>query len=523
MRLGIGSLGVAVAVPIGAMAIAWSGFGPLPLPAPTELLAQSLYLRGTKIGSYTDDDGAFVDFANGVIGQTTGTPGALVVDDGDDWMSGDQIEYNGGFWPVSQGGLNDLTYGASVAQGLDRLDQRVEAEGTDDTIVVVGYSQSAVILSQYKAQTANGNIVYVLISNPARPNGGILSRFRGFTIPIVDIPLSGPAPTTSPGWEPGDDPTTFDVTQQYDGWADFPVYPLNLLATGNAILGIVYLHGNYETEVDPAEDLAAGAPNTDTRDLGDTRYYTVGTDLLPLLRPMEQVGVPRPVLIALDAPLRVLVEQGYDRTVNPGESTPARLIRIANPITDAANFVNAIPVGVDDGLEAAGYGRPFGTTSAGMYGVGGPEITPPTESIATTRKAAENEAPQHEPASATEKPVSVAEPVKPDTDKVETDDSKPTPVTKPERRRTDRPKVRGPIDFGRSITKTISNAIRPVKPSENAADAPGADTSTGQKSAASKSEADKPAASENDASASHNATGKPDHGGGYVGKHRKSD
>lgn len=429
MRSKAGALGMAVAVPIVA-AVAWAGAGPLPLPivpAPTQLLAQSLYLRGTKIGSYTDDDGPFVNFSNKVINQATGSPGQLGVDDGDDWMSGDQVEYNGGFWPISKGGLDDLTYGESVEQGLDRLGQRIAAENPDETIVVVGYSQSAVILSKYKAETTRGNIVYVLVSNPARPNGGILSRFRGFTIPVLDIPLSGPAPTTSPGWEAGEDPTTFDVAQQYDGWADFPLYPLNVLATANAVLGIVYLHGNYESIVDPDTALAPGAAVTDSRTHGDTVYYTVGTDLLPLLRPLEQIGVPKPLLVALDAPLRVLVEQGYDRTLSPGESASARVLRIANPVTDLTNFVHAIPVGIDNGLEAAGYDRVLGTARAGMYGVGGPQPTPPSADAG--ENLARSEAPQ---------------------------------AKTPERRNTTRSPIRGPVKVNRSFAKSLPKPGAPA-------------------------------------------------------------
>lgn len=505
MRWRMSSLGMAVAAPLGAMALAWSGAGPIPLPtvpAPTELLAQSLYMRGTKIGGYTDDDAFFVKFANGVIAQTDGSANALTEDTGDDWMTGDQVEYNGGFWPVSHGGLNDLTYGASVEQGLGRLGERIAAEGTDDTVVVYGYSQSAVILSRYKAQTAQGNIVYVLVSNPTRPNGGILSRFRGFTIPIIDVPLSGPAPTTSPGWQEGDPPTTYDITQQYDGWADFPLYPLNVLATANAVMGIVYLHGSYETEVDPEHDLGLDAPNTDTDAFGDTHYYTVGTGLLPLLRPLEQIGVPRPVLLGFDAPLRVLVEQGYDRTINPGASTPARLIRNANPLNDIANFVNAIPVGIDDGLEAAGYGRPLNTTPAGMYGVGGPQVKPPSTDSAL-KPVPES---VQRPTSAEDRPVTDhADDVDHAGDVADEKAGDAPVVKKPDRRQAERPSTRRPVN----LTRAITTAIRGDKTT--------ADKTTSEMTAADKPESDPPAKK------LAKRTERPDRGGGYVGKHRKRE
>ena len=84
----------------------------------------------------------------------------------------------------------------------------------------------------------------MLRSNPSRPNGRILERFVGITIPILDITTTGATPTAGA--------VTYDFARQYDGWADFPAYPLNLLALANAIAGIYYLHGTYESQVDPA-------------------------------------------------------------------------------------------------------------------------------------------------------------------------------------------------------------------------------------------------------------------------------
>ncbi|WP_217696710.1 PE-PPE domain-containing protein [Mycobacterium sp. GA-1841] len=536
------SLGMAIAAPLGAATIAWSGAGPIPLPivpAPTELLAQSLYMRGTKIGGYTDDDTFFVNFVNGVITQTTGTPGDVAVDNGDDWMSGDQVEYNGGFWPVSHGGFNDLTYGASVQQGLDRLGQRVAAEDPDEHLVLVGYSQSAVILSQYKANTTNGNITYVMVSNPTRPNGGILSRFRGFTIPFLDIPLSGPAPTTSPGWEEGDPPTTYDVTQQYDGWADFPMYPLNVFATANAVLGIVYLHGNYETTVDPDTDLAPGAPNTDTDTYRDTTYYTVGTGLLPLLRPLEQIGIPRPLLLALDAPLRVVVEQGYDRTLSPGTDAAARLFRISNPITDLANFINAIPVGLDDGFEAAGMGRPFGTTSAGMYGVGGPAVQPPASELPTTQPDERQQQPESTPAKT---PLKGLTPVTPRQDNTNGSVDVPEDVGEPADTATPSPAAitvaRTKLRSTMGLTTSTVTAEETATAETKVAEAEALTTATEKADDEPKAAATEPADTEksetseqkgkitrstaNHAVRTERATDKPDRVRGYVGKHRKA-
>ena len=80
------------------------------------------------------------------------------------------------------------------------------------------------------------NVNFVLAGNPERPNGGILARFpAGTYIPILGI--TGGAVTAATG------APVVMVTQQYDGIADAPAYPLNLVADADAVLGAHYLHG----------------------------------------------------------------------------------------------------------------------------------------------------------------------------------------------------------------------------------------------------------------------------------------
>ena len=70
---------------------------------------------------------------------------------------------------------------------------------------------------------------------PNLPNGGLLARFPGLYVPILDWSFNGPAPTD----------TQFDtvvINRQYDFFADFPLYPINLVADLNAFLGFIYVH-----------------------------------------------------------------------------------------------------------------------------------------------------------------------------------------------------------------------------------------------------------------------------------------
>jgi hypothetical protein len=110
----------------------------------------------------------------------------------------------------------------------------------------------------------------------------------------------------------------------------------------------------------------------------DTTYYLAPTKLLPLLYPLAAVpAIGMPIAQLLDAPLRVLVDAGYDRTINPGQPTPAKYLYAPNPITTAINLAVAIPTGWDDAISYVSgdpLNRPFRTEPQPVYGVGGPPV-----------------------------------------------------------------------------------------------------------------------------------------------------
>ncbi|MCI4675228.1 PE-PPE domain-containing protein [Candidatus Mycolicibacterium alkanivorans] len=281
------------------------GLTPTVSSAPLLAAATVDYLRGTNIGR-TPTDEQYRAFIGQVL-EGTGTPA-------DPPTAAGNVPYNAGFWPVSHGLVFDFTWNASVAQGVQNLAAR-NPQGD----VIFGMSQGAVVASQYQAQHPQGTgNTFVLVENPARPNGGVLSRFAGLYIPILDITFAGATPDT------GD--TTVDVARQYDGWADFPTYPLNLLATANAILGMIDVHGPTQTQLTAADIEAAKAAGNGMyyQQRRDTTYYLIRTPRLPLLMPLSGI-VPDPILDALDPPLRALVELGYDRT-DYSQPTTARLL-----------------------------------------------------------------------------------------------------------------------------------------------------------------------------------------------------
>ena len=292
------------------------------------------------------------------------------------------------FFPV----YGTKTMDDSVAEGAANLDACVEGDdcvahiypdgpGTTSTYVVVGHSLGALTASLVKRDLIeryqddpdeSPDTSVILLANAMRPNGGVLARgFKGLTIPFLEITFYGATPTNTCQTTDGQCYRTVDVAQQYDALGgDFPVEPLNLLALANSIAAFVYLHGDVPN-VGMDEALFQGQK-------GDTSYYMIPAEILPILRPLQDIGVPKAILLVADAPMRVMIEKAYARDVNPGEPTPFRFLPSGNPITYIGNLAGSIPVGIDDGFDEAGLGRPFNTPDVDRYfGVGGPPLPAP--------------------------------------------------------------------------------------------------------------------------------------------------
>ena len=105
----------------------------------------------------------------------------------------------------------------------------------------------------------------------------------GLYIPILDLSLTGPELTDTQFH-------TDVITRQYDGGADFPLYPLNVISLLNAVLGIFYVH-LYDLDVSLAPDPSTSPPIK--TQYGDTSYYFFETQDLPLFGRCAPWGCPR--------------------------------------------------------------------------------------------------------------------------------------------------------------------------------------------------------------------------------------
>jgi PE-PPE domain/PE family len=214
-------------------------------------------------------------------------------------------------------GVKSLTLDMSEAQGVQILDSAVTQQiAAGNVVVVKGESQSSTISSMVMPLLAaqgvpDTKVSFVLTGDPNAPNGGLFERLDGLSIPALGITFNGATPSDLY-------PTTI-WTQEYDGFADVPQYPINLLSDLNSLAGIYYVHPTYEnltpTQIGSAIPLPTQGPTM-------TTYYMIPTQNLPLLDPLRSipvVGNPlrsipvvgNPLADLLQPDLKVLVNLGY--------------------------------------------------------------------------------------------------------------------------------------------------------------------------------------------------------------------
>ncbi|ORA12633.1 PE-PPE domain-containing protein [Mycobacterium asiaticum] len=225
-----------------------------------------------------------------------------------------------GLYPLTQ--IKDLPLTQSVQLGTQMLHNALfgPTEGLishGTSVSVLAYSQSAILSSmELRNLMALGipfdpatPLSFTLLGNPMAPNGGLLSRFPGLSMPALGLDFFGPTPSGS-----GYPVDTFSL--QYDGYTQFPKYPINFLADLNAFLGIQSVHGDYPSIIRPDGTLAPGynaiqlpvSPGNNGLD----RYYLITYDGLPLVQPLRAIPFFGNAFADLVEPnLTYLVNWGY--------------------------------------------------------------------------------------------------------------------------------------------------------------------------------------------------------------------
>ncbi|WP_158019191.1 PE family protein [Mycobacterium basiliense] len=252
-------------------------------------------------------------------------------------------------------GVKSMTLDASVSEGLTILDNAINDQLTipNNTVTVFGISQSAVIASLEMQKLAAlgaaapsaSELNFVLLGNEMNPNGGMLARFPDLSIPSLGLTFYGgtPSDTIYP---------TAIYTLEYDGFADFPRYPLNFISDLNAVMGIVYVHPTY-LDLTPAQVDNAIQLSTSPNYSGVTSYYIIPTENLPLLEPLRAVPViGNPLANLVQPSLKVLVNLGYGDPAYGYSTAPADVTTTFGLFPDVAPQVvaDALVAGTQQGI-----------------------------------------------------------------------------------------------------------------------------------------------------------------------------
>lgn len=259
-------------------------------------------------------------------------------------------------WPAYLGTLDN-----SVAEASDDLYAHITT--TEGDKIAIGASGSTFVMNEVMRRLAAD-------TNPDKPTPDEISFViigdgeRGLVpalVPIVgvDIPLisyrAKPIPVT-----PYD---AIVVKGEYDGLADWPDRPWNLLAVINAWYGSPAVEGFGEIHWDsifanldevPAENVTVEVNSAG----GTTTTYLIPTAELPLLFPLHAMGVPQAAIDVLNSILKPIVDAGYSRndpdwlkSLTPGLPRPAATV--SSRVTSVATEITAPVVAPAAASEAA--------------------------------------------------------------------------------------------------------------------------------------------------------------------------
>ena len=167
------------------------------------------------------------------------------------------------------------------------------------------------------------------------PNGELWERFAGLSFASLGLTFYGATPSN-------DFPTKI-YSIEYDGAADFPRYPIDLLADLNAMAGLYYVHGSY---LDLTQTQIATAVTLPTQGPTQTTYYMIPTQNLPILDPLRAVQVVgNPLADLLQPDMKVLVnlrygDPAYGYSTSPANvPTPFGLFPQVDPLTVLTDLV----------------------------------------------------------------------------------------------------------------------------------------------------------------------------------------
>jgi hypothetical protein len=208
--------------------------------------------------------------------------------------------------PVDYPALPGNDYDEAAAVNVENA---IAALPENERIILFGHSQGGEViysnLLRWKEDPDTApdpsRVTWVSIGNPENALGGVTTKFPFPTKPApVDTKYAG-----------------IEVIHQYDGWADAPDNPFNLLAVLNAVIGSQSYHLNYwDVDLNDPNNVVF-TPDQPDGTPGNVTYVYVPAKVIPLVK---DTGFLAPIL---DQWLRPIVEAGYNRPVEiPSPNAP---------------------------------------------------------------------------------------------------------------------------------------------------------------------------------------------------------
>ena len=240
-------------------------------------------------------------------------------------------------WPAVAGpmtGSGDMTLGASIDIGVTNLTAAIntalgklsrDGDGhviNGEKVTVVGLSAGSLVVNEVLRNmiaagelTDPDEISFIVVEDSSRQELVKETRYNS----RLDYTYR-PAPVT-----PYD---VVVVTGEYDGMADMPDRPWNLLAVANAMVGSVLVHVPvmYSNLSKVPEENITVSENTEG---GTTTHYLVPTKVLPLVQVM-------PFLKSREAELKAKIDKGYSRNDPVTSTAGARTLVAVEPASESS-------------------------------------------------------------------------------------------------------------------------------------------------------------------------------------------
>ncbi|MGB9305344.1 MAG: PE-PPE domain-containing protein [Mycobacterium sp.] len=229
---------------------------------------------------------------------------------GENWFPGTMAQLVN--YPASigifSGSLAAPNVNDALAMGRQALNDQIMnafVNGSGSPVSIAGLSEGTLVVNRELAYLATdpnapppNALKFAMFSSPELGLAHIYLP-NGFTVPLINYTVQGIANTQ------------YDVSVvfgQYDFWGNPPDRPWNLLADVNTLFGALYYHDPVSL-MSPSDMVQLSSVTAPAG--GTITTYMFPSPTLPMLMPLQAIGVPQPIVSNLNSMLQPIVNAGY--------------------------------------------------------------------------------------------------------------------------------------------------------------------------------------------------------------------